>query len=62
MEKYNYTIIEEWWRHLGCWGREQATGIKYNHQFDDYLNITDDWWDSLTEDERLEMYNDFFEE
>ena len=64
MEKYNYTIIEDWWRHLGCFDREQVTDIPYygQDQINDYLYATDDWWDSLTDDEKLEKYNEFFSE
>lgn len=53
--------IESWWRHNGCWDRAQASGIPYDGQ-DDYLSITDDWWDSLTSLEKEQVFNDFFEE
>ena len=26
MNKYNYAVIESWWRHNGIWDREQASG------------------------------------
>lgn len=56
----NYQI-EDWWRHNGCWDREQASGIAYNEE-DDYLSITDNWWDSLTMQEKEQVFNDFFED
>ena len=65
MEKYNYTIIESWWRHLGTWDREQASGIlleNFDGETAIYLESTDDWWEGLTENERLHTYNEFFDE
>lgn len=65
MEKYNYTVVESWWRHLGIWDREQASGILYE-DFDGeteiYLDTTDEWWDGLTKKRKVEVYNEFFEE
>lgn len=55
-------IIEDWWRHNGVWDREQASGIKYNHELSEYLTITDNWWDGLSDDEKKEIYEDFFNE
>lgn len=54
-------IIENWWRHNGCYDREQASGIPYNKE-DNYLQITDDWWDGLTDEEKKDVYEDFFSE
>lgn len=51
--------IENWWKHNGCYDREQASRIPYNKE-DNYLQITDDWWDSLTDEEKKEVYEDFF--
>ena len=63
MEKYNYTIIEEWWRHLGLWDRQEVSGYKIdNHTTEVYLEVTDEWWDSLTDDEKKQVYEDFFAE
>ena len=63
MEKYNYTIIEDWWRHLGCYDREQASGKPYvNGHIQIYLELTDNWWKSLTEEQTLDVYNEFFGE
>lgn len=53
--------IEEWWRHNGCWDREQASGIPYNRE-DDYLSKTDDWWESLSDREKTQVFIDFFED
>lgn len=61
---YNH-IIEDWWRHNGIWDREQASGIlveNYDGETEFYLESTDDWWDGLTDEEKLEVYNEFFDE
>lgn len=57
----NIYHIESWWRHNGCWDREQASGIPYKRE-DDYLSITDNWWNSLTDGEKLQVFIDFFED
>ena len=55
--------IENWWKHNGCYDREQASGIPYNRgNVAEYLQITDDWWDSLSSYEKLNVYEDFFSE
>lgn len=57
--------IEKWWRSLGCWDREQVANIPYEDfdgEVEIYLNTTDNWWDSLTDAEKKEKYNEFFEE
>lgn len=56
----NY-LIEDWWRHNGCYDREQASGIPYNGE-EDYLDITDNWWYGLTAEDKEDIYNDFFNE
>ena len=53
--------IENWWKHNGCYDREQASRIPYNKE-DNYLQITDDWWNDLTDEEKKEVYEDFFSE
>ena len=61
----NRAIIESWWRHNGIWDREQASGIlveNYDGETGLYLESTDDWWDSLTDDEKQQVYEEFFEE
>lgn len=65
MDKYNYTIIESWWRHNGIWDREQASGIlveNYDGETALYLERTDDWWDGLTDSQKQQVYEEFFEE
>lgn len=65
MEKYNYTIIEDWWRHLGCFGRKQASPIYWASTIEDgsdYLQKTDEWWEKLTDEQKLDVYNEFFDE
>ena len=61
----NRTIIESWWRHNGIWDREQASGIlveDYDGETALYLESTDDWWESLTDIQKQEVYEDFFNE
>ena len=58
--------IEEWWRHNGCYDREQASGIPYtaDNSCDAryYLEETDTWWDGLTDEEKTKIYEEFFSE
>ena len=53
--------IEDWWRHNGCWDREQASGIPYDGD-DEYLALTDEWWGTLTDEEKEQVFIDFFED
>jgi hypothetical protein len=58
-------IIESWWRHNGIWDREQASGIlveNYDGETALYLESTDDWWDALTDIQKQQVYEEFFEE
>ena len=61
MSKYNHNI-EDWWRHNGCYDRQQASGIPYDGDDEDYLQKTDDWWNDLTAEDKEDVYNDFFTE
>lgn len=53
--------VEDWWRHNGNFDREQASGMPHNND-DNYLQKTDDWWESLSDEEKMRIYNEFFEE
>lgn len=58
-------IIESWWRHNGIWDRQDASGIRvedYDGETSLYLESTDDWWDSLSDKQKQEVYEDFFSE
>ena len=58
-------IIESWWRHNGIWDRQDASGIlveDYDGETSLYLESTDDWWDSLSDKQKQEVYEDFFSE
>ena len=58
-------IIESWWRHNGIWDREQASGIlveNYDGETALYLESTDNWWESLTDIQKQQVYEEFFEE
>lgn len=59
--KYNHNI-EDWWRHCGIADRIQASGIWATTDVQDYLRITDDWWNSRTDTEKVEIYEEFFDE
>ena len=64
MKKYNH-IIEDWWRHNGSWDREQASGYlveDYDGETEIYLEATDEWWESLSNEQKLKVYNEFFNE
>ena len=57
--------LDDWWRHNGIWDREQASGIlveNYDGETALYLESTDDWWENLTDEQKLQVYNEFFEE
>lgn len=61
---YNH-IIEDWWRHQGIWDREQASGIlveDFDGETAIYLAATDEWWDELSDKQKKDIYNEFFEE
>ena len=61
----NMNTIESWWQHNGIWDREQASGIlveNFDGETQLYLDATDDWWDNLTDSEKREVYEEFFEE
>ena len=65
MKKVAMSIIESWWRHNGIWDREQASGIlveNYDGETEIYLESTDDWWENLTNDQKREVYEEFFDE
>ena len=61
----NMNIIESWWRHNRIWDREQASAIlveNYDGETALYLESTDDWWDDLTDIQKQQVYEEFFEE
>ena len=60
-------FLNEWWRHNGCYDREQASGIPYirngkKEPIGDYLAKTDEWWFNLTHYDRQKVYEEFFSE
>lgn len=64
MAKYNHNI-ERWWTHLGIWDRQQASGYlveNYDGETQIYLESTDEWWESLTNEQKAKVYEDFFTE
>lgn len=65
---YNY-IIEEWWRHQGTYDRMMASKLLTTKKLEwtdednqEFLRVTDDWWDSLTGEEKEKVYEEFFDE
>jgi hypothetical protein len=61
MKKYNHKI-EDWWRHNGIADRIQASGMYCYDDVQTYFQKTDDWWNSRTPAEKVEIYEDFFNE
>lgn len=62
--KYNHNI-EVWWRHLGLWDRQEVSGYlleNYDGETQIYLESTDEWWESLTYEQKTKAYEDFFNE
>ncbi len=60
MAKYNH-IIEDWWRHLGIYDREEVKGLNC-HDVQQFLTDTDNWWNGLSYEEKEKIYEDFFDE
>ena len=58
----NIWVVESWWKHNGCYDREQASGYPYDGKAEDYLAKTDVWWETLTDDEKINVYEEFFSE
>ena len=56
MAKYNH-IIEDWWRHLGTYDREQVSHYPYK----DFGEDTG-WYLSVTDEDKAKIYEDFFDE
>ena len=61
MAKYSHKI-EDWWRHCGIADRIQATGMYCYTDIQTYLKETDDYWNSRTNAEKAEIYEEFFNE
>ena len=63
IKRPNIWVVESWWKHNGCYDREQATGYPYDGKdAGKYLLQTDLWWDTLTDDEKIRVYEEFFSE
>lgn len=62
IQRPNIWVVENWWKHNGCYDREQASGIPYKGKAGDYLAKMDVWWLTLTDDEKIKVYCEFFEE
>ena len=58
---YNHNI-EDWWRHNGIGDRINASGIPCDDDVQYFFQKTDDWWESLTYEEKQEVYENFFDE
>lgn len=61
MDTVSSHAVEHWWRHLGAYDRSVVSGIPRNGE-DDALSTSDDWWDSLTDKDKRNAYEKFFEE
>ena len=56
-------IIEDWWKHNGAYDREQASPycwVKGKEDVADFFDKTDKWWNSLSNGDKMEVYEDFF--
>ena len=61
LKEYDHNI-ENWWEHNGAFDREQASGIPYNNDVTNYLQQTDEWWESLSDEDKIRIYDDYFAE
>ena len=60
----NMNVIESWWRHNGVWDRQQASGYlveNYDGETALYLEATDEWWESLSPEQKKQVYEEFFD-
>ena len=56
-------LIENWWRHNGIFDRQDASQIPYfGNNVEEYLKKTDEWWESLTDGQKNQIYYEFFNE
>lgn len=62
MKKQKNIDLNAWWGKLDIWGREWLSGYlveNYDGETELYLESTDEWWDSLTDAEKVMVYNRF---
>lgn len=61
---YNHNI-EDWWRHCGCYDREEASPFyweKAKVSAQEFLDMTDKWWNNLSDKDKQFVYEEFFSE
>ena len=61
LKEYDHNV-ENWWKHNGSFDREQASGIPYNGDTANHLQQTDEWWESLSDEDKMRIYDDYFAE
>ena len=65
MKKQKNIDLNAWWSKLDIWGREWLSGYlveNYDGETELYLEATDEWWESLSNEQKLKVYNEFFNE
>ena len=62
MKKEKTIDLESWWSKLDVWGREWLSGYlmeNFDGEREIYLETTDEWWNFLTDAEKVMVYNRF---
>jgi len=62
MKKEKTIDLESWWSKLDVWGREWLSGYlmeNFDGEREIYLETTDEWWNCLTDAEKVMVYNRF---
>ena len=54
-------LIQNWWHYLSIQDREFVSKIPYNGSVVCFLEKTDEWWDSLSFNQKQEIYDDFYD-
>lgn len=54
-------LIQNWWNYLSIQDREFVSGIPYDGSVAYFLEKTDGWWDSLSFNQKQEIYDDFYD-
>lgn len=54
-------LIQNWWNYLSIQDREFVSKIPYKGSVVYFLEKTDEWWDSLSFNQKQEIYDDFYD-
>lgn len=58
----NNNTLQQWWKHLGCYDRQQVSNIPYDGNAQDYLQKTDCWWNEQQSEAQQQAFEEFFSE